>query len=73
MDKGRGFRDTCMKKVFIIILLFSSVCFGDVLDSHLTPRTDSTLDLGSVALLWRFIYGDAFTDGTALWLSLIHI
>ena len=56
-----------MKKVIIAILLFSSICYGDIFDSHLTPRTDSSLDIGSAILLWRFIYGDAFTDGTALW------
>ena len=58
-----------MRKVIIIILLFSSVCSGDVFDSHLIPRTDSALDIGSMTLLWRFIYGDIFTDGTAYWES----
>lgn len=54
-------------KILPIILLLSSVCFGDVFTSHLKPTTDSTLDIGSAALLWRYIYGDAFTDGIALW------
>lgn len=51
----------------VIILFLTSVCFGDIYTSHQLPITDSTLDLGSVALLWRYIYADSFTDGTALW------
>ncbi len=51
----------------VIILLLTSVCFGDTYTSHQKPNTDSTLDLGSIVLLWRYIYGDSFTDGTALW------
>lgn len=58
-----------MKKAVIIILLLSSVCFGDIKYSHQKPNADSTLDLGSIELLWRYIYGDSFTDGTALWES----
>ncbi len=45
----------------------TSVCFGDTYTSHQKPNADSTLDIGTSVLLWRYIYGDAFTDGTALW------
>lgn len=58
-----------MKQAIIIILLLSSVCFGDIYTSHQNPITDSTLDIGTSTLLWRYIYGDSFTDGTALWES----
>ncbi len=65
-------------KRLVIILFFVSLCYGtpfvlldttyaDVYTSHQKPNTDSTLDLGSIVLLWRYIYGDSFTDGTALW------
>ena len=55
-----------MRRLFIILLL-SSICLGDTYTSHQLPIADSTLDLGSVALLWRYIYADSFTDGMALW------
>ena len=51
----------------VIILFLVSTCYGDVYTSHQTPIADSSLDIGSAILLWRYIYGDAFTDGTALW------
>lgn len=54
-------------KRLIIFLFFASVCFGDTYTTHQKPITDSTLDIGTSSLLWRYIYGDAFTDGTALW------
>ena len=54
-------------KRLVIILLLTSVCLGDTYTSHQKPNADSTLDLGSIVLLWRYIYGDSFTDGTALW------
>jgi len=64
-----------MKRLVIILFLASMCCGrpfvllakGDVYTSHQNPITDSTLDIGSVSLLWRYIYGDSFTDGTALW------
>ena len=40
---------------------------GDTFTSHLKPITDSSLDIGTVTLYWRYVYGDAFTDGTAKW------
>lgn len=49
------------------LFVFVSSAFGDVYTSHQKPNTDSTLDIGAAALLWRYIYGDSFTDGTALW------
>ena len=66
-----------MKRLFIILFLVS-LCYGtpfvlldttyaDTYTSHQLPITDSTLDIGSLELLWRYIYGDSFTDGTALW------
>jgi len=59
-----------MRKVVIILFLVFS-CYGttyaDVYTSHQLPTADSSLDIGSAILLWRYIYGDAFTDGTALW------
>jgi len=58
-----------MKTVIIIILLFASICFSDVYTSHQKPTTDSSLDIGTSSLFWRYIYGDAFTDGTASWLN----
>ena len=54
-------------KRLIIILFLVSVSYGDVYTSHQLPYTDSSLDIGSATYLWRYIYGDAFTDGTALW------
>lgn len=51
----------------VLILLLASACYGDTFTSHLKPITDSTLDIGTGLLYWRFIYGDAFTDGTAYW------
>lgn len=67
-------------KRLIIILFLVSLCYGtpfvlldttyaDVYTSHQLPHTDSALDIGSATYLWRFIYGDAFTDGTAWWES----
>lgn len=58
-----------MKTAIIIILLFASICFGDTYTSHQKPNTDGTLDIGTSSLFWRYIYGDAFTDGTASWLN----
>lgn len=58
------------KLVFILnlVLILTHCCFGaDVLTTHQHPTTDSALDIGSASLLWRYIYGDSFTDGTALW------
>lgn len=60
-----------------LFLILTSLCYGtpifllevaqgDVYTSHQYPITDSTLDIGSAVLLWRYIYGDAFTDGTFL-------
>ncbi len=54
-------------KRLVIILFLTSVCLGDTYTSHQKPNADSTLDIGSITLLWRYIYGDSFTDGTALW------
>lgn len=64
-------------KRLVLILFLVSVCYGtpfyllevrgDTFTSHLKPITDSTLDIGTLALFWRYIYGDSFTDGTALW------
>lgn len=65
-------------KRLIIILFLVSFCYGtpfilldttyaDVYTSHQLPHTDSSLDIGSATYLWRFIYGDIFTDGTAFW------
>ena len=54
-------------KRLVIFLFLTSVCLGDTYTSHQNPITDSTLDIGGVTLFWRYIYGDAFTDGTALW------
>lgn len=54
-------------KRLIIFLFLTSVCFGDTYTTHQKPNVDSTLDIGTTILLWRYIYGDAFTDGTALW------
>jgi len=59
-----------MRKLLIILLLaFTcySTTYADVYTSHQIPIADSSLDIGSAILLWRYIYGDAFTDGTALW------
>ncbi len=58
-----------MKRLLIIFLLFATVCFGDTFTSHLKPTADSALDLGTTSLLWRFIYTDAISDGTATWQS----
>jgi len=64
-----------MKRI-VIILFLVSICYGtpfvllleaDVYTSHQLPLNDSTLDIGSALLFWRYLYGDAFTDGTALW------
>lgn len=52
-----------MKTAIIIILLFASICFGDTYTSHQKPNTDGTLDIGTSSLFWRYIYGNAFTDG----------
>ena len=63
-----------MKKLVIFLFLIS-VCYGtpfilldttyaDVYTSHQLPVTDSTLDIGSTSYFWRYIYGDALTDGT---------
>lgn len=64
-------------KRLVLILFLVSVCYGtpfyllevrgDTFTSHLKPITDSTLDIGTGTLYWRYIYGDSFTDGTALW------
>ena len=54
-------------KRLVIILFLASVCLGDTYMSHQKPITDGTLDIGTSFLLWRYIYGDSFTDGTALW------
>ena len=64
-------------KRLVLILFLASVCYGtpfyllnvrgDTFTSHLKPITDSTLDIGTGTLYWRYIYGDSFTDGTALW------
>lgn len=61
-------------KRLVLILFLVSVCYGtpfyllnvrgDTFTSHLKPITDGTLDIGTVTLYWRYIYGDAFTDGT---------
>lgn len=66
-------------KRLVLILFLVSVCYGtpfyllevrgDTFTSHLKPITDSTLDVGTATLYWRYIYGDSFTDGTALWES----
>ena len=60
-----------MKLKIIITLFLTLMCYtsadGDIFTSHLKPTSDSTLDIGSAVLLWRYIYGDSFTDGTALW------
>lgn len=58
-----------MKKILIIILLFSSICLGDTFTSHLKPQTDSALDVGIDGAYWRAFRGDLFTDGTAFWES----
>lgn len=61
-----------MKNLVLIIslvLMLNCYCFGDTFTSHLKPNTDSTLDIGTSSLLWQYIYSDAFTDGTASWLS----
>ena len=52
-----------MKRI-VIFLFLASVCFGDTYTSHQEPRIDSTIDIGTATLYWRYIYGDAFTDGT---------
>lgn len=56
-----------MRKTLIIFLLLCSACFGDTFTSHLKPKTDSILDIGTSSLLWKTVYADMFTDGTALW------
>lgn len=56
-----------IKTIITLFLILTSVCFGDIYTSHQKPITDSALDLGTSTLLWRYIYGDSFTDGTALW------
>ena len=55
------------KTIITLFLILTSVCFGDVYTSHQNPNADSTLDIGTSTLYWRYIYGDSFTDGTALW------
>lgn len=66
-------------KRLVLILFLVSICYGtpfyllevrgDTFTSHLKPITDSTLDIGTTELHWRFIWSDIFTDGTALWES----
>lgn len=70
MDTCSAKRTANMKRlvlILILVLILNCCCFGDVYTSHQNPITDSTLDIGSLELLWRYIYGDSFTDGTALW------
>ena len=67
MDIGPKAGAAGMRRIVITILLLASVCFGDVFTSHLKPNTDSALDMGTSALLWRYIYSDSFSDGTAFW------
>lgn len=55
-----------MKKL-TIILFCCSLCFGDIFTSHIKPKTDSTLDIGTSSLMWREIFADSYTDGVALW------
>ena len=58
-----------MRKAVIIFIILSltASCFGDIFTSHLKPKVDSSLDIGTSSLLWRFVYTDAITDNTALW------
>jgi len=60
-----------MKKTIVILclLFFAAVCFGDVFTSHLKPKTDSTLTIGTDSLRWLYGYYDTLestvlTDGT---------
>lgn len=59
-----------MRKLALIInlvLILSHCCFGDTFTSHLKPNATVALDIGTTSLLWRFIYSQSFTDGTASW------
>ena len=56
-------------KLLSLILLLVVPVFGNVSYDHIEPATDSTYDLGTSSLLWRYFYGDSFTDGTASWTS----
>ena len=53
--------------VAIISLFSSDKLLADTFTSHLKSNTDSTLDIGTFSLLWRFVYADAITDNTATW------
>jgi hypothetical protein len=57
------------KLVLILVLILSCYCFGDEKTSHQWPTSDSALDLGKTDYLWRYLYTDAITDGTASWSS----
>lgn len=55
------------KLILFFMFVIATTTFGDTYTSHQKPITDSTLDIGTSSLFWRYIYGDSFTDGTALW------
>lgn len=56
-----------MIRKVLILLILSTICKGDIYTSHVKPKTDSSLDIGTSSLFWRYIYGDSYTDGTATW------
>jgi hypothetical protein len=56
-----------MIKKLIPLLFICSLCLGDIFTSHIKPNADGTLDVGTSSLLWRYVYADSLTDGTALW------
>ncbi len=71
MENSRNMGTGIMKKItivliIILLLVLSHICFGDVMRSHLTPITDSTLDVGSTELFWRAGYFDNLFAGDIL-------
>ena len=53
-----------MRKKLALILLLTSVCFGDVHTSHQVPETDNTIDLGSITKWWRNVWSKVLIIGS---------
>ena len=46
-----------LKVVTILVLCFTAIAMGDIVTTHIKPKVDDTLDLGTTTEWWRYIYG----------------
>ncbi len=45
-----------MLRIGVIVILLSSIAMGDIVTTHIKPKVDNVLDLGTTTEWWRYVY-----------------